>query len=90
MFHLLEQVKPMNRRIVDQYLVKAWNLVMGITISIQKQRVTDALKTRFEPWITAEEERLKKNLEEIRYDIDAYDTVRLVTGPGRIEMVKHL
>lgn len=87
MFHLLGKVKPMNRRIVDEYLVKVWDLVMGITFSIQKDRATDALKARFEPWVTAEEERLKKNLEEIRYDIDSCDTVRLVTGPGRIEMV---
>lgn len=87
MFHLLEKVKPMNRQIVDEYLLRVWHLVMGITFSVQKDRATDAFKAHFAPWVIAEEDRLKKNLEEIRYNIDSYDTVRLITGPGRIGMV---
>lgn len=86
MFYLVDKVKPMNRRIVDEYLVNVWQVTMAVTFSMRKDRASDALKARFQHWVTAEEDRLKKNLEEIRYDIDSTDTVRLITGPGRIEM----
>ncbi|KAF5348141.1 hypothetical protein D9756_010783 [Leucocoprinus leucothites] len=36
-------------------------------------------------YTTAEEERLKQNLESIGYDLDTPGTVTLITGPGRIE-----
>jgi hypothetical protein len=90
MFDLLDKIKPMNRRIVDEYLVKTWDLITVFTFPVQKFSANDTLKARFEPWVTSEEERLKKNLEEIRYDIDTFDTVSLITGPGRIEMVSRL
>lgn len=45
------------------------------------------LMAKFEPWVSSEEERLKKDLEEIHYDLDDPATVTLITGPGRIEMV---
>lgn len=87
MFDLLDKIKPMNRRIVDEYLVKTWDLVMVFSFPVQKFVLKDNIKAHFEPWVTSEEERIKKNLEEIRYDIDSLDTVSLITGPGRIEMV---
>lgn len=37
-----------------------------------------------------EEKRIQKNLEAIKFDIDAISTVSLITGPGRIERVRRL
>ena len=87
MFHLRGQVKPANRAAVDQYLLTIWESVMTFTHSFQKHGGSDSLRAKFKPYVAAEEDRLRRNMEEIRYVIDDQDTVALITGPGRIEMV---
>ena len=44
---------------------------------------------KFKDYTTHEEERLAKNLEGIRYNIDVIETVATVTGPGRFEKASH-
>lgn len=88
MFHIRGDVKPANRHAVDEYLLTIWELVMALTHSVEKYDAPNALKARFKPYVQAEEERLRMNLEVIRYQVDDFATVSLVTGPGRIEMVR--
>ena len=87
MFHLLDKVKPMNRPILEEYLCDIWQVVVWFTQSIDRNSGTDFLRSKFESWVTSEEGRLRKNLEDLRYHVDTLDTVKLITGPGRIEMV---
>lgn len=49
-----------------------------------------SLREHFRSYIDLEEEQIRKNLLAINYDVDAADTVQLVTGPGRIERVSFL
>jgi hypothetical protein len=55
--------------------------------SIERDEVVEALKPKFESYVTAEENRLLRNLEQINYRIDGPDTFRVISGEGRIEMV---
>jgi hypothetical protein len=87
MFHLVDRVKPKNRSTVNRYLHHTWKLVKTMTHSIDKEYGTDFLRAKFESWVTAEEDRLRTNLEDFQYWIDADSTMSLITGPGRIETV---
>lgn len=87
MFHLRDKVQPANRHNVDEYLLSIWDSVMTLTHSVQKYDGPEGPKARFESYVKAEEERLRRNLEDIRYQIDDFATVSLVTGPGRSEIV---
>lgn len=50
--------------------------------------VNDALQEKFRSFVEDEEARLERNLDAVDYDIDAADTLVLVTGEGRIEKVR--
>ncbi|KAF9807161.1 hypothetical protein IEO21_08361 [Rhodonia placenta] len=69
MFAMRPHLHEANVLMVDSYLSAIW---------------TDLLE-RFQSYIDAEEERLRKNLEGIKYHIDDSTSLALVTGPGRIE-----
>ncbi|PIL33838.1 hypothetical protein GSI_03544 [Ganoderma sinense ZZ0214-1] len=83
-------IHPLNRNAVDKYLNTVWQKVTTLTLSFvgADQPNSDSLQERFRSYVEAEEKRLREGLETVQYDIDAMDTVWLVTGPGRIE--KHL
>jgi hypothetical protein len=49
--------------------------------------VNESLQSKFQNFVDAEEARLAANLDAVDYDIDAADTLVLVTGQGRIEKV---
>jgi hypothetical protein len=87
MFYLVDKVKLLNRGIVSEYLTIAWGIATVITKSINAEPGTDFLRAKFEPWVTAEELKLKNNLEDLRYCIDCSENVSLVVGPGSIETV---
>lgn len=87
MFHLRGEVKATNQPAVEEYLLTVWESVMALTHSVQKHDAPNSLKARFKLHVQSEEERLRVNLELIRYRVDDFATVSLVTGPGRIEMV---
>ncbi len=79
---------PENRYWVDYYLSKVWKVGVEMTKSLRApSNVPDNLEGRFKAYVDYEEDRIRKNLEDIRYDIDALDTVYVVAGPGRIEKV---
>lgn len=78
---------PENRKFADYYLATVWKFVAQITMALQyPNEVPEHLADKFTAYVEHEEERLKKNLELIKYDIDALDTVHVVAG-GRIEKV---
>jgi hypothetical protein len=87
MFAVLPTVRPENRNAVNDYLLSVYESVTTLTDSVNYCPRSDALRARFRSYIDSEEERLRKNLDEVDYDIDARDTLALVTGPGRIERV---
>ena len=48
---------------------------------------TVELMSRFEPYVTAGEKRLLRNLEDINYRIFDFNTFQVISGEGRIETV---
>ncbi|KAI0668784.1 hypothetical protein C8Q78DRAFT_1081152 [Trametes maxima] len=85
MFAVKSHVLPANRRSVDQYLDSVWSPITELTTGFRRAERNDVLEERFESYVTSEENRLRDALAGVRYDIDAADTLQLVTGPGRIE-----
>lgn len=85
--NLADDVLPENRKEVNEYISCVWNRVTVWVRSIKREKGTEELKSKFESHVAAEEARLHRNLEDIMYDIDSYDTVGLVAGRGRPETV---
>ena len=81
------EVLPENRKEVNKYINDVWGAVTTLVRSFTREGGTEDLKTKFQSHISAEEERLRKNLEDINYDIDSYYAVALVSGHRRIEAV---
>ena len=88
MVHLSEEALPENRSVVNEYISYAWTEVGIFTRSIQWEEGTETLREKFQSHVDAEEERLRKNFEGIKYDVDDYDSVLLVSRPGLIEAVR--
>ena len=84
---LASEVLPENRKEVDKYISEVWGFVTVWMRSIKREEGTEELRAKFESHVLAEEARLHRNFEGILYDIDSYDTVRLVAGNGRAETV---
>ncbi len=87
MFALKEFIHPAVRSSVDTYLHTVWTGISELTTAIDAYHPPEALRDKFQSYIDDEEHRLREGLETVRYDIDAMDTLVLVTGPGRIEKV---
>ena len=87
MIRLSDEVLPENRRDVNDYISEVWEEVTIFVGSIKREKGTQDLRAKFQSHVTAEEARLQKNLEDIKYDIDSYDSARLISGHGRIETV---
>jgi len=85
--NLAGEVLPENRKEVNEYISCVWGCVMVWVRSIKREKGTEELRGKFESHVIAEEARLHRNLEDIMYDIDSYDTVKLVAGNGRPEAV---
>ncbi|KAI0353281.1 hypothetical protein OH77DRAFT_1407600 [Trametes cingulata] len=85
MFAVRRHVLPANRRSVEQYLDGVWSPITQLTTGFRRAERNDVVEERFRDYIVMEETRLRGALECVRYDIDAPDTLQLVTGPGRIE-----
>ncbi len=87
MFAVKSLVLPANRRFVERYLDSVWSLTTELTMGFRRAEWSNAMRDKFESYVVEEEDRMRKKLETIRYDIDGADTLTLVTGPGRIEKV---
>ncbi|KAI0716104.1 hypothetical protein C8T65DRAFT_642063 [Cerioporus squamosus] len=83
---IVPKVLPRNRSAVDDYFVVWWWVTMmiaGLHSSFDAELNTPSY--RFQDYIDMEEERLRGNLEKIKYNIDASDTLTLVMGTGGLE-----
>lgn len=87
MFALRHTVKAENRFWADYYLRAVWPVAAELTQSLRAASVGEHIEDKFQAFAEYEEERIRKNLEDIHFDIDALDTVYVVAGPGRIEKV---
>ncbi|KAL1937671.1 hypothetical protein VTO73DRAFT_12946 [Trametes versicolor] len=85
MFAIKKHVLPANRRSVEQYLDVIWSPITELTTGFRRIERNDVVEERFQPYVDAEENRLRDALQDIKYDIDAADILQLVTGPGRVE-----
>ncbi|KAF8529737.1 hypothetical protein BU17DRAFT_36437, partial [Hysterangium stoloniferum] len=83
MFAILPNIRSENLCFANDYLEQVYQRVTTLQDSVNVSYRNEVLKAR--SYVDAEEERLKKNLQAIKYDIDELDTIALVTGPGRIE-----
>ncbi len=64
-----------------------WFDTYKLTCSFGMGGMPDNLTAKFQAYMDFEDERLTKNLEEFKYDIDELDTVYIILGPGRLEKV---
>lgn len=88
MIRLAHEVLPENRNGVNTYIDMVWQDVTIFVQSIKREKGTEELRSKFESYVTAEEARLRRNFEDIEYDIDGCDTVQLITGESRPEIVR--
>lgn len=61
---------------------------LALITSINPCQDSDHLLHHFQSYIDEEEKRLNTNLKLLKYEIDALNTLTLVTGPGRFERVR--
>ena len=90
MIRLSDEVLPENRKEVNSYIGGAWMEGAPFTRLIKWVENTEELWAKFQSYIDAEEERLRKNFEDFKYDIDSYESVHLISGHRRIETVRSL
>ncbi|KAH9858589.1 hypothetical protein C2E23DRAFT_717063, partial [Lenzites betulinus] len=89
MFALLPTLRSENKRYAYEYLDKVWRPIVMLTAAFNGGIAPDSVYETFQRYVDEEEQRLKEALETVRYNIDAMDTLRLITVParGRIEKV---
>ncbi|KAJ7129233.1 hypothetical protein C8R44DRAFT_776236 [Mycena epipterygia] len=85
MFALRLNVLAANRGSVNKYLDSIYHGVTTLHSALNPCYINESLQEKFNSYVEAEETRLRGNLEEISYDIDAPNTLSLITGEGRIE-----
>ena len=87
LFSIRSTLLPENRYWADYYLKNVWPVAFELIKSFRSANIPDHIEAKFKDYAEYEENRIRKNLEDIRFDIDALDTVYVVAGPGRIEKV---
>ena len=87
MIRLVDEVLPENRKEVIEYLSNVWGRVMVWVGSVIRGWRTREIEDRFDSYVIAEEAKLHRDLERIKYDIDSLNTVRLISGNSRTETV---
>lgn len=88
MFSLLPLILPPNRTYVREYLSEIWQPIMTLVLSFGGRReYAKVLHDKFEQYISAEEMRIRENLDQLKYRIDSMQTLYIVMGPGNLEKV---
>ncbi|KAF8208355.1 hypothetical protein K438DRAFT_1813864 [Mycena galopus ATCC 62051] len=85
MFAIMPKILPVNKSPANMYLETIYEGVYSLTAAVDASYVANRPEERFKSYVEAEEERIRANLEAVKYDIDAADTLELVTGEGRID-----
>ncbi|KAJ7126471.1 hypothetical protein C8R43DRAFT_708313 [Mycena crocata] len=84
-FALRLKVLPANRGSVNKYLDSIYHGIQTLISGLNPCYINEGLQEKFNSYVETEEARLRENLTEISYDIDALNTLYLITGQGRIE-----
>ncbi|KAJ6481736.1 hypothetical protein C8R45DRAFT_1002875 [Mycena sanguinolenta] len=84
MFAILPKILPVNKSPANMYLESIYMGVYSLTAAVTGCNINDG-HDKFASYVKSEEARIRANLEAVQYDIDAADTLELVTGPGRID-----
>ena len=87
MLSVRPHLHPANRVGVYSYFYGVLKGVTTLTASVDDTYQTRSLWKRFKSYVDGEESRLEQKLKDVHYNIDALDTLSLITGPGRIEKV---
>lgn len=87
LFAIRDELLPENRYWADYYLRSVWPVAFELVKALRPANVPEHVEGKFQAFADLEEERIRQNLSDIRFDIDALDTVYVVAGPGRIEKV---
>lgn len=77
----------MNQSYANEYLNTVYTGVITLCDGVVDCIVNDALQEKFQKYVDDEEAKLQRHLDAVDYDIDADQTLRLVTGEGRFEKV---
>jgi hypothetical protein len=92
MFRLVDRVLPPNRKAVDTYLagysIQHVELLLRSTQSAEGTIYDDPRLTEIsDAFMNAEAMKMQEQLDGVLYELDDSTTLKLVTGPGRIERV---
>jgi hypothetical protein len=86
MMALLPNILPQFKSQVDFYLHSAWNITLSISVGLLDAVPTDLPEDYFSQYVIEKEDRLRKNLEKVHYDLEEPDTIRVVID-GPLERV---
>ena len=87
MFAMRSEIYADNRVSVHRYLDMVWKKICTLASSFNPTRLSSALRERFQDYVDAEEARLREGLVQVKYRIDAPNTLSLILGEGRVEKV---
>ncbi|KIK61458.1 hypothetical protein GYMLUDRAFT_43029 [Collybiopsis luxurians FD-317 M1] len=89
--YLVPYVPQVNSQIVKAFVTK-WpftsatdQLLAGMYDAVDDIYDNNDLFQRFKEYMDSEEGRMQKTLQTLKYRIDAENTLRLITGPGRLD-----
>ncbi|KAF7319402.1 VPS13 domain-containing protein [Mycena chlorophos] len=85
MFAIRPHILPANKQAANSYLENVYIGVYSLVGSLEKRMINTGIQAKFESYVTQEEERIRLNLESVKYDLDDSATLALVAGEGRIE-----
>jgi hypothetical protein len=88
MFAILPNIHQDNMDPINEYLSSVYDFIVTLQTAVTPCSISEGLQEKFRSYVEAEEEKLKTALEKVKYDIDAPDTLALITGPGRIDQVR--
>jgi hypothetical protein len=87
MLSLVPLLLPENKHDARKYLESSWEKIVTVTASLESKWSSEFLEKMFKDYIQDEADRIRRNLEDVKYKIDEVDTLYLVTGPDCIEKV---
>nr|GAT44775.1 predicted protein [Mycena chlorophos] len=85
MFAIRPHILPANQQVANSYLEDVYGGVYSVVSCLEKRIINKRIQAKFESYVTQEEERIRRNLESVKYDVDDSETLTLVAGEGRIE-----
>ena len=87
MIRLSYETLPENRQAISDHINGVWRRVTVFAQSIKREEGTRKLRSKFESYVTAEEERIRRNFENFKYQIDGPDTIQVICEESRPETV---